>query len=81
MAKAKKKPITGKTRPPSPADIPGAVRAPLPSKLSPELATLASAVPARGDWIYEIKLDGYRIMTRFDNGNHALIKSRGQEYT
>ncbi|NEL41739.1 MAG: ATP-dependent DNA ligase, partial [Xanthomonas perforans] len=32
----------------------------MPETLSPQLATLVESPPA-GDWIYEIKYDGYRI--------------------
>ena len=43
--------------------IPG-VNATLPDSFSPQLATLASEVPAHGEWIYEIKFDGYRVLAR-----------------
>ncbi|WQG57818.1 hypothetical protein RHM66_23425 [Pseudomonas sp. RTB3] len=36
----------------------------LPQILKPELATLVDS-PPEGDWRYEIKFDGYRILTRF----------------
>src|SRR5262245_50121503 len=65
----------------SPAGLPGAVRAPLPEKLSPQLGTQSATVPAGGHWIYEIKLDGYRIMTRFEDGKATLITRRGHDWT
>ena len=40
----------------------------VPGKLSSQLATLAKAAPTVRDWLYEIKLDGYRIPTRIDDG-------------
>ena len=43
-----------------------APKAALPATLSPQLATLASAPPQIGDWVYEIKFDGYRILARID---------------
>src|SRR5204863_629451 len=43
------------------ADMAAAVRAPLPAKLEPQLATLAASPPP-GDWIVETKFDGYRVM-------------------
>jgi bifunctional non-homologous end joining protein LigD len=48
-------------------DLAAAVRAPLPAKLEPQLATLAATAPA-GDWIVETKFDGYRLMARVDKG-------------
>jgi bifunctional non-homologous end joining protein LigD len=48
------------------AKMEGAVRAPLPETLAPELATPADA-PPRGDaWLYELKFDGYRVLARID---------------
>jgi bifunctional non-homologous end joining protein LigD len=61
--------------------VPGAKKAPLPEKLSPQLATLVSGVPARGDWLYEIKFDGYRILTRIENGKPRLITRRGNDWS
>jgi len=59
----------------------GAVRAPLPDKLKPQLATLATGVPALGEWLYEIKFDGYRIMARIDNGKATLITRGGHDWS
>src|SRR5215471_3496984 len=61
--------------------MPGAVRAGLPKELSPQLATLVSGVPASGDWLYEIKLDGYRLLTRFEDGKPRLITRRGNDWS
>jgi len=46
---------------------------PFPDTLSPQLATLVSKPPARGDWVYEIKLDGYRILARCEVGKARLF--------
>src|SRR5690242_11802402 len=61
--------------------INGATKAALPGALSPQLATLAAGIPSRGEWLYEIKFDGYRILTRFDNGKPALITRRGHDWS
>lgn len=74
-------------RPPAPyrpaqvAKLPGAVKAPLPATLSPQLATLASGVPAAGDWRCEIKFDGYRLMARIERGVPRLMTRGGHDWT
>lgn len=52
----------------------------LPARLKPELATLVDAVPA-GDWRYEIKFDGYRILARIDAGDIRLYTRNGHDWT
>ena len=51
-------------------DAPGsnAVAASLPESLTPQLATLVDHAPSSGDWSYEIKFDGYRLLARIDHG-------------
>ena len=56
----------------SPADLPGAVKAPLPAALAPQLATLAKSVPTTGKWSYELKFDGYRLLVRIERGRARL---------
>jgi bifunctional non-homologous end joining protein LigD len=46
--------------------------------IEPMKARLASAPPAYGDWIYEIKFDGYRAMA-FKNGDAVRIYSRNEK--
>ncbi|HLL19737.1 MAG TPA: non-homologous end-joining DNA ligase, partial [Rubrivivax sp.] len=60
---------------------PGARPAALPSSMSPQLATLAEAVPNGGDWLFEIKLDGYRLMSRIDKSDVRLITRGGHDWT
>lgn len=59
----------------------GAVKAPLPKTLAPQLASLASAAPTSGVWSWEIKLDGYRLMTRIDDGKARLITRGGHDWS
>ena len=80
MASPKKKQAS-KKQSLSIGDIPGAAPAPLPLQLSPQLATLASGIPSTGEWLYEIKFDGYRILTRYQNGKPALITRRGHDWS
>nr|WP_218628303.1 non-homologous end-joining DNA ligase [Variovorax sp. dw_954] len=63
------------------AQAAGAVKAALPEKLTPQLATLAAGVPRAGEWIYEIKFDGYRLMARIDNGHARLITRGGHDWS
>ncbi|HVK32703.1 MAG TPA: DNA ligase D [Burkholderiaceae bacterium] len=59
----------------------GAVKAPLPRTLAPQLATLASAAPTSAEWSWEIKLDGYRLMARIDGDEVALITRGGHDWS
>jgi bifunctional non-homologous end joining protein LigD len=52
----------------------------VPEKLSPQLATLMDT-PPEGEWLYEIKFDGYRIMTRILDGDVRLITRNGHDWT
>jgi bifunctional non-homologous end joining protein LigD len=58
-----------------------AVPAALPVSLEPELATLVDK-PRPGDWLYEIKFDGYRMLARVDGPKDVrLITRRGNDWT
>lgn len=63
------------------AAVPGAKKAPMPATMSPQLATLASGVPADGEWVYEIKFDGYRVMARIQGGKASLITRGGHDWS
>ncbi|CAN7595401.1 DNA ligase D [Variovorax paradoxus] len=63
------------------AVVPGAKKAPMPATMSPQLATLASGVPADGEWVYEIKFDGYRVMARIQAGKASLITRGGHDWS
>ena len=65
----------------APGSLEGAVRAPLPERLSPQLATLTKAVPGGTDWLYEIKFDGYRVLVRIEDGKAQLITRGGHDWT
>ena len=59
----------------------GARKAALPPKLKPQLATLVGAAPREGDWSYEIKFDGYRLMTRVSGKTVRLFTRNGHDWT
>jgi bifunctional non-homologous end joining protein LigD len=58
----------------------GAHKAKLPSQLKPELATLVDSAP-EGEWSYEIKFDGYRIMARIEGDQVQLFTRNGHDWT
>ncbi|WP_285358014.1 DNA ligase D [Pseudomonas sp. lyk4-R2A-10] len=71
-AKAPRKSASGK--------LTGAHKAKIPAQLKPQLATLVESAP-EGDWQYEIKFDGYRIMARIDQDEVQLFTRNGHDWT
>ena len=63
------------------AALAAAVRAALPATLAPQLATASTGVPAHGDWIFELKFDGYRLMARIENGVPRLVTRGGHDWS
>lgn len=59
----------------------GAVEARMPLFLAPQLATLVARPPAGGDWVYELKFDGYRIVARIDGEDVRLFTRNGNDWT
>lgn len=72
-AKPRKKPAKQST-------LSSAKAAPLPDSIKPQLATLVESVPD-GDWRYEVKFDGYRIMARIESGKVQLFTRNGHDWT
>ena len=59
----------------------GAVPAELPASLEPQLATLVER-PRPGDWLYEIKFDGYRMLARVGGASDVrLVTRRRNDWT
>ncbi|WP_338807686.1 DNA ligase D [Pseudomonas chlororaphis] len=59
---------------------PGKKAAVLPQSLAPQLATLVDKAPS-GDWRYEIKFDGYRILARIQDDEVRLLTRNGHDWT
>ncbi|APA84092.2 DNA ligase D [Paraburkholderia sprentiae WSM5005] len=65
------------TRVPVPPAAPGE----MPLLIEPQLATLVERHPTNGDWSYEIKFDGYRMLSRIENGDVKFITRNGHDWT
>ncbi|MGN6525290.1 MAG: DNA ligase D [Burkholderiaceae bacterium] len=63
------------------AALDGARRAKTPQTLEPQLATLAKSTPADGEWIHEIKFDGYRLLVRLEDGRATIFTRNGHDWT
>ncbi|OWJ78886.1 DNA ligase D [Haematobacter genomosp. 1] len=53
----------------------------LPDFIEPMLATLVAHPPAGGDWLHEIKFDGYRLLARLEKGKVRLLTRSGLDWT
>jgi bifunctional non-homologous end joining protein LigD len=62
---------------PTSNDEPGAT----PSLIEPQLPTLVNRAPSDGEWSYEIKFDGYRMLGRVENGAAQLVTRSGHDWT
>lgn len=78
--KARRSPASAPT-PLNPKEIPGAHAAPIPPSIRPMLAHLVRAPFSNPEWIFEPKLDGYRIITYLKDGKVNLISRRGINVT
>lgn len=76
---------SGETREaPSHADvsaIAGAKRLRPPSEIRPELCKLLEQVPAGDEWLHEVKLDGYRVLSFLHEGKVALRTRTGLDWS
>ncbi len=64
-----------------PSVLPGAVAAPSPERIEPMLATAVDAPPDGGDWLHEIKLDGYRALCRVHGDEVRFYTRSGADWT
>jgi DNA ligase D-like protein (predicted ligase) len=54
---------------------------PPPQFVSPQLSQLVDKPPSGPQWVHEIKLDGYRMAVRIDNGRAQLLTRTGLDWT
>jgi bifunctional non-homologous end joining protein LigD len=67
-------------KPPKPTIVlpEGLKKSPFPEFIPPQLATLVDMPPEGGQWIHEIKFDGYRILA-YKNGSEVVLRSRNNK--
>ncbi|MFH1003037.1 MAG: non-homologous end-joining DNA ligase, partial [Chloroflexota bacterium] len=65
----------------NPQQVAGARPAPFPSAAAPMLASLAEGPFSHPGWIFEPKLDGYRVMAHIRDGQVTLFSRRGNDVT
>ncbi|HYW06953.1 MAG TPA: non-homologous end-joining DNA ligase [Longimicrobium sp.] len=66
---------------PAGSPIRGAKRAAMPAVPTPQLATLADAVPEGEGWLHEVKFDGYRLLATVRDGRATLVTRGGKDWT
>jgi ATP-dependent DNA ligase len=54
---------------------------PLPKFVPPQLSKPVAAPPSGPQWLHEIKLDGFRMAARIDNGRVQLLTRTGLDWT
>jgi bifunctional non-homologous end joining protein LigD len=57
------------------------IRIAMPATFQPQLATLATHVPAGEHWLAELKYDGYRALTRIENGSVNMFTRQGHNWS
>jgi bifunctional non-homologous end joining protein LigD len=53
----------------------------MPQFIAPQLCKRVSRPPAGEDWVHEIKLDGYRMQLRVDDGQAVMRTRKGLDWT
>jgi bifunctional non-homologous end joining protein LigD len=64
-----------------PSETTEARRGELPERPTPQLATSVTRPPAGAGWLFEPKLDGYRVLCRIEDGNVTVLTRRGNDWT
>lgn len=63
------------------AAVPGARRAPMADFVKPQLAAQCDDPPEGGDWLHELKFDGYRTLARVEDGQVRFLTRNGLDWT
>jgi bifunctional non-homologous end joining protein LigD len=63
------------------ARVAGARKMAMPELIEPQLATLVKSAPEGGDWLHEMKYDGYRMLCRIEDGNAAMVSRNAKDWT
>ncbi len=66
---------------PDPSKLSGARKATLPETFAPQLARAVARAPEGDDWLHEVKLDGYRLLCRIEDGAVRLLTRNGHDWT
>ena len=64
-----------------PSSIKGASKKKIPEFVAAELATLVKEPPEGSEWLHEMKLDGYRMLCRVEDGAVQVVSRNGKEWT
>jgi bifunctional non-homologous end joining protein LigD len=57
------------------------VASPMPSFIPPQLCRRVGRPPSGSDWVHEIKLDGYRMQLRVQDGQTVMRTRKGLDWT
>ena len=60
---------------------PSGKSSPLPAFIPPALCQLVQQPPSGADWFHEIKLDGWRLQVRVEDGSATVRTRKGLDYT
>jgi len=69
------------SRPVDPATVEGAEPAEWPASPGLQLAERVASAPEGDGWLHEIKLDGYRMLSRIRDGEVRITSRRGVDWT
>jgi DNA ligase D-like protein (predicted ligase) len=80
MSRVVKRSVAGNIKTGEPRGRQGAP-SPLPSWIPPQLCQPVEKAPSGPQWLHEIKLDGFRMAARIDNGRAQLLTRTGLDWS